>query len=90
MDKVNEDHFLSLVISTVLTYLHFWLGELGADSVSRALASYSHERCVRELYKFLVIQASSSYSTWLRQPLKAGALLNLRTRGRDGGGQLSE
>lgn len=63
MDKVNEHYLLSLVIFTLLNYVHFWLGKLGADSVSRALASYIRERCVGELHTFLVIRAGSSYSS---------------------------
>lgn len=63
MDKVNEDHLLSLVISTLLNYVYFWLGELGADSVSRPLASYIRERCVGKLHMLLVIRAGSSYSS---------------------------
>ena len=46
MDKVNEDHLLSPVISTVLNYLPFGLGESGADCISRALASYIREKLV--------------------------------------------
>lgn len=46
MDKVNEDHLVSPVISTVLNYLPFGLGESGADCISRALASYIREKLV--------------------------------------------
>lgn len=39
----------------------------------------------RGLYKFLIIRASSSEAAWLRDSLKAGALLSLRAQGGFGG-----
>lgn len=46
MNKMNEDHLLFPIISPVLNYLPCWLGELGADCISKALASDIWEKHV--------------------------------------------
>lgn len=46
MNKMNEDHLLFPVISPVLNYLPCRLGELGADCISKSLASDIWEKHV--------------------------------------------
>lgn len=41
---MSEDCFLSPLISTILNYLRFGLGESGADNISISLVSYVRER----------------------------------------------